>query len=40
VDLPVNYLAERFEEMARRQGATVDAELRPYVCLLYTSRCV
>jgi hypothetical protein len=34
VDLPVNHLAERFEEMARRQGVTMDAELRPSVVKL------
>jgi hypothetical protein len=34
IDLPVNYLAERFEEMCRRQGAAVDAELRPSVIKL------
>jgi len=35
VDLAVNRLAERFEEMARRQGVrVVDAELRPYVVKL------
>lgn len=34
VDLPVNHLAERFEEMARRQGAILDAELRPAVIKL------
>jgi len=34
VDLPVNRLAERFEEMARRQGAMVDAELRPSIVKL------
>ena len=33
-DLPVNKLAERFEEMARREGMTVDAELRPAVVKL------
>ena len=34
VDMPVNYLAERFEELARRQGAVVDAGLRPTVVKL------
>jgi hypothetical protein len=34
VDLAVNHLAERFEEMCRRQGAAVDAELRPSVVKL------
>lgn len=33
-DLSVNYLAERFEEMCRRQEATVDAELRPSIVKL------
>jgi hypothetical protein len=34
VDLPVNKLVERFEEMCRRQDAIVDAELRPAVAKL------
>jgi hypothetical protein len=34
VDIPVNYLAERFEELCRRQGAAVDADLRPAVVKL------
>jgi len=34
IDLPVNRLAERFEEMCRRQGMTMDAELRPSVVKL------
>lgn len=34
VDLQVNHLAERFEEMCRRQGVHVDAELRPSVVKL------
>jgi hypothetical protein len=33
-DLPVNWLAERFEEMCRRQGTAVDVELRPSVVKL------
>jgi hypothetical protein len=33
-DLPVNYFAERFEEMGRRQGIMMDRELRPYVMKL------
>lgn len=28
-DRAVNHMAERFEEMARRQGSYIDAELRP-----------
>jgi hypothetical protein len=34
VDIPVNHLAERFEELCRRQGTQVDAELRPTVVKL------
>lgn len=34
VDLLVNLLAERFEEMCRRQGVVVDAQLRPCVIKL------
>jgi hypothetical protein len=37
VDLPVNYMAERFHELCRRQGATVDADLRPAVVKLLAS---
>lgn len=33
-DLPVNHLIERFEEMCRRQGMNVDADLRPSVAKL------
>jgi hypothetical protein len=34
IDLPVNTLAERFEEMCRRNGAVMDDELRPSVVKL------
>ncbi len=34
IDLPVNRLAERFEEMCRRQGSMVSEELRPSIVKL------
>ena len=40
IDVPVHALLERFEEMCRRQGAGVDADMRPYLVRLLSTELV
>lgn len=40
IDIPVHALLERFEEMCRRQGAAVDADMRPYLVRLLSTELV